>query len=129
MFYIFQCETSFLCILSSSQVMISWYRISTESPHNRRALLKVGLLFDWFQRHHMEPITDDLSLCKQNMFFVKLYIHSALIEKIVLIGNNFTSRASLSPTFRLWLVSDRVEVRYHYTLTCEDDILHTKSLC
>ena len=33
---------------------------------------KVGLLFDWFHRHHMEPITDDLSFRKQNMFFVEM---------------------------------------------------------
>ena len=27
-------------------------------------LLKVGLLFDWFLRHQMEPITEDLLLCE-----------------------------------------------------------------
>ena len=37
--------------------------------------LKFRLLFDWFHGHLMEPITEDLSLRKQNMFFVELYVH------------------------------------------------------
>ena len=33
--------------------------------------LKFRLLFDWFHGHLMEPITENLSLSKQNMFFVE----------------------------------------------------------
>ena len=38
----------------------------------QKYLLKVGLLFDWLHRQHMEPITEDFSLRKQNMFFVEI---------------------------------------------------------
>ena len=39
----------------------------------------------------MEPITEDLSLCKQNMFFIEMESENCistelLIEKIILIG-------------------------------------------
>ena len=41
-------------------------------------------------------------------------------------NNNLRSRASSSPTFKKLLLSrDFVEVRYHYTLTCEDDVTLT----
>ena len=33
----------------------------------------VEVLRDWFYRHQMEPITDDFSLRKQNMFVVEIW--------------------------------------------------------
>ena len=83
------------------------------------------LLFDWFQRLNMEPITDDLS--KQNMFFVEMervYPLNWLNNRFDWLADsiNLTSQASSGPTFRKRLLSmDCVDVRYHFTLTCKVD--------
>ena len=52
---------------------MSWYSdiIPLHNPLTKVAT-KIGLLFDCFQRHHMEPIADDLSLRKQDTFFFEM---------------------------------------------------------
>ena len=86
-----------------------WYLLNFEREKTK-SLLKVGLPVDWFHRHHMEPITDDLSLCKKNMLFIEIenkncwYIHWTKIKKIFsdrLVDSDYlASWASSSPSFR-----------------------------
>ena len=78
----------------------------TSLPLNRSCYLEVGLLFDWLHLHQLEPITEELSLHKQKLFFVEmelenLCIHQTLIDKVFLIiWQTITkSHASASPTF------------------------------
>ena len=36
-----------------------------------KKLKNIGLIFDWFQRHHMDPFTNDLSLRKKTCSSLK----------------------------------------------------------
>ena len=62
-----------ICLLYAQQQRRHLHksRYSTQF-YDKIRYLKVGLPVDWFHRHHTEPITEDLSLCKQTMLFVEI---------------------------------------------------------
>ena len=92
---------------SSSHNKVKWYRTYTLSL-DYSGYLKVVLLFDWFQGQQMEPITEDLSLHKQNMLFIEMVSENCLSTELdwkchsdwFADNNKHTSWQSSSPTFR-----------------------------
>ena len=64
-----------LGIVTSYHYIIPW----------QKYLLNFWLLFDCFHRHHMEQITDEFSLRKQNMFFVEMESEHCISTELWLI--------------------------------------------
>ena len=46
-------------------------------------MTKVATEINWFDGHQMEPITEDLSLLEQNMFFIDLFVYGFSSHSII----------------------------------------------